>query len=114
MKRGRIDYQQKEISTNSEPAGELPRPADRSEDQYGGASACKIEQGTGDDEGLPAEEEIITGPYCWSGWDPTGPAEGQFGTAWSGEMHHEVSCLEATWGGRGKPTPFTLRNWFGC
>jgi len=95
MKRGWVDYQQKGISINSEPTGELPRPTDQSEDQDGGTSACNVEQGTGYDEGLPAEEEIVTGPFCWSGWDPAGPAEWQCGTAWSGEMHHEGSCLDA-------------------
>jgi len=97
MQRGRVDYQQKEISNHSEPTGELPRPTDQYGDQDGGASACEIEQGTEDNEGVPAEEEIITGPYFWSGWDPAGPAEGQCGTAWSGELHHEGRCLDATW-----------------
>jgi len=46
---------QTEISIYPEPTGEPPRLTDHSEDQDGGAPACKIEQGTGDDKGLPAE-----------------------------------------------------------
>jgi len=51
MQRSRVDYQQKEISINSVATGELPRPTDQSGDQDGRAFACKIEQGTEDDEG---------------------------------------------------------------
>jgi len=83
---------------NSEPKGVLPRTTDQSEDQDVGASAGSIEKGAGDDKGLTAEEEILTGSYRWCGWDTAGPAEGQRGTAWRAEVHHEGSCLDATWG----------------
>jgi len=63
MQPSRVDCQQNDISINSEPTGELPGLTDQSDDQDGGASACKVEQGDEDDEGLPAEEEIITGSY---------------------------------------------------
>jgi len=81
FKLSRIDSQQKEISINSEPTGVLPRPTDQSEDQDGGASAGSIEQGAGDNKGLPAEDKILTGSYRWCSWDTAGPAEWQCGTA---------------------------------
>jgi len=83
---------------NSEPKGVLPRTTDQSEDQDVGASAGSIEKRAGDDKGLTAEEEILTGSYRWCGWDTAGPAEGQRGTAWRAEVHHEGSCLDATLG----------------
>jgi len=88
----------KKVPINSESTGELSRPTDQSECPDGEPAACKIEQGAGNDEGLPAEEEIITGSYRCDGWDFAGPAEGHCGTAWPGEVHYEGSCLDAAWG----------------
>jgi len=94
MQRGRSNRKQKEVPSNSESTGELPRPTNQAEYPDGGPAAGKNEQVPGDGKGLPAEEKIITGSYPWAGWDTAGPAEGPCGTAWTGEMHHEGTCLD--------------------
>jgi len=88
MQRSRLNRDQKEVPIKTKSTGSLPRPADQSTDPDG-SSACKTEQGAGDDEYLPAEEELITGSYLWDGWDTAGLTEGQYGTAWPSEMHQE-------------------------